>query len=264
MRSFQGDFKYKEKWAIYQRSTRLLFSCSAARGPFARDTGIHRLGRLPGAELPSPQDGTPQTAHRRPEPGCRSAAFVQPPSPASSVSGSPGTPSLCFFPGAGLKHHLAVRALEHDPPFRRRMQPWLRAFAALGATCIEQRSVLFVENPSPKVRSNVFPKWLFFLTLLFFSSSYASIKMLMAHEQLRFSSPSISPSLQMVPNDYLGNPSLEPSVLTLVHTPLLAQDFKSSTRTVSAMPGRPLPTCFCYSSKKRKDFPLARYPGFWQ
>lgn len=174
-------------------------------------------------------------------------AFVQPRGPASE-SGSLGTPSLCFLPRRGPE----------APPSGQSRGAWpslSQADAALGDTCIEQRSVLlFVESPSPKLRSNVFPKWLFFLTLLLFSSSYARIKMLMAHEQLRFSYPSISPSLQMVPNDYLGNPSLEPSALTLIHTPLLAQDFKSSIRTVFIMPGLPLPTRFCYSSKKRKTF----------
>lgn len=70
---------------------------------------------------------------------------VAAPRPLYSLAAPPPCPApwgpllFAVVPGAGLKHHLAVRALERDPPFGRRMPLWLRAFEALGDTCREQR-----------------------------------------------------------------------------------------------------------------------------
>lgn len=148
---------------LFTSSTPLRSSCTAARGPFARDSGIHRLGPPPGAELPSPRTGLLQQRIGALCPVAAPRPLYSPAAP--PPCGSLGTPRSALVPGTGLRLHLAVRALEHDPPFRRQVQLWLRACAALGDTCTEQTSVLlFLENPSPKVHSNVFPKWLFFFT----------------------------------------------------------------------------------------------------
>lgn len=169
------------------------------------------------------QDGTPPAAQRRPAPGggSRPLYSLAAPPPCRALW---GPPLFALVPGAGLKRPLAVRALERDPPFGRRMPLWLPPLPALGDTCREQRRIFcWWRILPPKCIQMCFLNGCSFFTSLLFSPSSAWIKRLVAHyQQLRFSCPSISPSLQMVPNDYLGNPSLEPSVLTLIHTPLLA------------------------------------------
>lgn len=143
--------------AIYQCSPPRLFSCTAARGPLARDAGsawtpgIHRVRRCQELNAITLGWDTSNRAQRRLSPGRCSLAFTQPRSPASlsplsgDLESAPSLPRLALYPAADLKHHLAARAVNRDPPC-----PGLAAgLRSPGDTCLEQRCSV-CGKPFPK------------------------------------------------------------------------------------------------------------------
>lgn len=152
--------------AIYQCSPPRLFSFTAARAPLARDAGsawtpgIQRVRLLPRTKWRHPRMGhfkLSAEASRAWSPLSCLYTASQPRLPAAALSGpGPSWPQQALYPAVGLKHHLAVRVVDEEPPFPMRALLWLPALGAPGDTCLEQRSSICGKSFSKSAFKRVF------------------------------------------------------------------------------------------------------------
>lgn len=138
--------------AIYQCSPPRLFSFTAACGPLARDAGsawtpgIQRVRLLPRAKCLHPRMGHFKPSAKASTAWSRLSCLYtasQPRLPAAAFSRDLDLlDRKTLYPAVGLKHHLAVRVVDYEPPFPMRTLLWLLALGAPGDTCLEQRSYI--------------------------------------------------------------------------------------------------------------------------